>query len=276
MAQEELLTAARGFHNRSVPVDVIVIDWFHWKIMGDWSFNPTAWPDPKAMVDECKSYGMEIMVSVWAFTCPGSRSYDMLTKNNWVTTAIGADGTRTKDGIETHGEDCRLVDPTTEPARKYVWSLIESGYYQYGIKIFWLDASEPEGFGPLSTNATWAAGNMRDMGSMFTLYWTQAFFDGLQGHGEEDIVMLPRAGWVGTWRHGAVLWSGDIGSTMEVLKSQINIGVSAQTSGIPWWTTDVGGYGGGHAEDPKYRETVARWFQYGKRDCCAYAGAAYF
>ena len=41
-SQDELLTAARGFHNRSVPVDVIVIDWFHWKIMGDWSFNPAA------------------------------------------------------------------------------------------------------------------------------------------------------------------------------------------------------------------------------------------
>jgi alpha-D-xyloside xylohydrolase len=55
--------------------------------------------------------------------------------------------------------------------------------------------------------------------------------DGLQSHGEQDIVMLPRAGWVGTWRHGAVLWSGDIGSTMTVLKSQVNIGISAQTSG---------------------------------------------
>ena len=137
-SQEELLTAARGFHNRSVPVDVIVIDWFHWKIMGDWSFNKQAWPDPKAMVDECKSYGMEIMVSVWAFTCPGSRSYDMLTKNNWVTTYVGSDGKRTDSPITTHGKDCRLVDPTTEAARKYVWSLIETGYYQYGIKIFWL------------------------------------------------------------------------------------------------------------------------------------------
>eukprot|EP01043_Picozoa_sp_COSAG02_P001435 COSAG02_NODE_30_length_50867_cov_66.594331_42_plen_575_part_00 len=263
-SQEELLTAARGFHNRSVPVDVIVIDWFHWKIMGDWSFNEQAWPDPKAMVDECRSYGMEIMVSVWAFTCPGSRSYDMLVNNSWVTTYVGEDGKRTNVPIETHGESCHLVDPTTEPARKYVWSLIESGYYKYGIKIFWLDASEPEGFGPLSTNASWAAGDMRDMGSMFTLYWTQAFYDGLQGHGEEDIVMLPRAGWVGTWRHGAVLWSGDIGSTMEVLKSQVNIGISAQSSAIPWWTTDVGGYSGGHAEDPEYHETVGRWFQYGE------------
>ena len=263
-SQEDLLTAARGFHNRSVPVDVIVIDWFHWKIMGDWSFNEEAWPDPQAMVDECRSYGMEIMVSVWAFTCPGSRSYDMLVNNSWVTTYVGEDGKRTNMPIETHGKNCHLVDPTTEPARKYVWSLIESGYYKYGIKIFWLDASEPEGFGQLSTNASWAAGDMRDMGSMFTLYWTQAFYDGLQGHGEEDIVMLPRAGWVGTWRHGAVLWSGDIGSTMEVLKSQVNIGISAQSSAIPWWTTDVGGYSGGHAEDPEYHETVGRWFQYGK------------
>lgn len=146
---------------------------------------------------------------------------------------------------------------------RYAWSLIESGYYQYGIKIFWLDASEPEGFGPLATNASWSAGAMRDMGSMFTLYWTQVFYDGLQGHGESDIVMLPRAGWVGTWRHGAVLWSGDIGSTMEVLRSQVNIGISAQTSGIPWWTTDVGGYSGGHSQDPTYRETVGRWFQFG-------------
>merc|ERR1712187_385363 len=46
-------------------------------------------------------------------------------------------------------------------------------------------------------------------------------------------------------------------------RSQVNIGLSAQTSGIPWWTTDVGGYAGGKAEDPTYRETIVRWFQYG-------------
>merc|ERR1712232_211316 len=101
------------------------------------------------------------------------------------------------------------------------------------------------------------------MGSMSTLYWSQAFYDGLRSHGETDIVMLPRAGWVGTWRHGSVLWSGDIGTTMDVLRGQVNIGLSAQMSGIPWWTTDIGGYIGGHAEDPAYRETIVRWFQYG-------------
>merc|ERR1719188_2029237 len=51
--QEQLLDVARGFHNRSIPVDVIVIDYYHWKKFGDWSFDMSAWPDPKAMVDEC-------------------------------------------------------------------------------------------------------------------------------------------------------------------------------------------------------------------------------
>ena len=55
-SQEELLTAARYLHAH-VPgqVGVLVIDWFHWKTMGDWSFDPEYWPDPAAMVAECKS-----------------------------------------------------------------------------------------------------------------------------------------------------------------------------------------------------------------------------
>ena len=75
--------------------------------------------------------------------------------------------------------------------------------------------------------------------------------------------MLSRAGWVGTWRHGAALWSGDIGSTMAVLKSQTNFGISAQTSGIRWWKTDIGGYHGGQPANLQYEEPVAHWFQYG-------------
>lgn len=148
-SQEELLAVARGFHNRSIPVDVIVIDWFHWKVMGDWSFDRSKWPDPKAMVDECRSYGMEIMVSVWAFTCPGSRSYDTAVSNNFVTTYVGADGKRTRLPVETHGKNCHLIDPTSDSARAYVWSLIESGYYAYGIRIFWLDARRGRNAPPL-------------------------------------------------------------------------------------------------------------------------------
>ena len=121
-SQDELLEVARGFHNRSIPVDVIVIDYHHWKIFGDWSFDERYWPDPQAMVDECRSYGIEIMVSVWPFTCPGSRSYDAVMKNGWFTSRVGADGKRSSVPIETHGKNCRLVDPTNPDFRKYIWA----------------------------------------------------------------------------------------------------------------------------------------------------------
>jgi alpha-D-xyloside xylohydrolase len=34
-------------------------------------------------------------------------------------------------------------------------------------------------------------------------------------------------------------------------------------SGIPWWTSDIGGFFGGDPSDPAYRELFIRWFQYG-------------
>jgi alpha-D-xyloside xylohydrolase len=34
-------------------------------------------------------------------------------------------------------------------------------------------------------------------------------------------------------------------------------------AGIPWWTTDIGGFGGGNPDDPKFRELLIRWFQWG-------------
>ena len=60
-SQKDLLAAAHGFANRSIPVDVIVIDWMHWQKQGDWHFDPVAWPDPSGMVQELKTLGMEVI-----------------------------------------------------------------------------------------------------------------------------------------------------------------------------------------------------------------------
>ena len=34
-------------------------------------------------------------------------------------------------------------------------------------------------------------------------------------------------------------------------------------AGIPWWTTDIGGFHGGDPKDPKFQELLVRWFEYG-------------
>lgn len=44
--QEELLEVAREYKRRSLPIDLIVIDFFHWPKQGDWRFDTTYWPDP--------------------------------------------------------------------------------------------------------------------------------------------------------------------------------------------------------------------------------------
>ena len=111
--QSQLLTAARYFHANNLTVGVLVIDWFHWKTMGDWSFDPAYWPDPKAMVAEISSYGMHVMASVWPFSCQDgtgkpSRSYDALVSKGYIATDTSGKGLSAGFG----GTNCRLVDPS--------------------------------------------------------------------------------------------------------------------------------------------------------------------
>jgi len=38
----------------------------------------------------------------------------------------------------------QFYDATHPEARKFVWEQIREGYYKHGIKVWWLDACEPE------------------------------------------------------------------------------------------------------------------------------------
>jgi alpha-D-xyloside xylohydrolase len=44
--QDELLQVAREYKRRELPIDVIVVDFFHWPTQGDWKFDTNFWPDP--------------------------------------------------------------------------------------------------------------------------------------------------------------------------------------------------------------------------------------
>jgi alpha-D-xyloside xylohydrolase len=76
-------------------------------------------------------------------------------------------------------------------------------------------------------------------------------------------VTLCRSAWAGSQRYGAAVWSGDIASTFEALGDQVRAGLNIGLSGIPWWTSDIGGFHGGDPESPYFRELIVRWFQYG-------------
>ena len=59
-------------------------------------------------------------------------------------------------------------------------------------------------------------------------------------------------------------WSGDVLSDWMTFARQIPAGLNFSISGMPYWTTDIGGFiSGGNLNDPKFRELFVRWFQFG-------------
>ena len=71
---------------------------------------------------------------------------------------------------------------------------------------------------------------------------------------------LHRNGYAGMQRYGAFLWSGDVFSTWETLKTHVPVAVNTGLSGIPYWGTDIGGF----VPTPEYTgELHVRWFQFG-------------
>lgn len=75
MTQDEILEVAREYKRRGLPLSVIVVDYFHWPNQGDWKFDKDFWPDPKAMVEELKEMGIELMVSIWPTVEETSENY---------------------------------------------------------------------------------------------------------------------------------------------------------------------------------------------------------
>jgi alpha-D-xyloside xylohydrolase len=140
---------------------------------------------------------------------------------------------------------------------------VREGYYRHGIKVWWLDACEPEIIPRDFDNLRYYLGNGQAVANIYPLSNAQAFYDGMRAEGEEEIISLCRSAWAGSQRYGAALWSGDIASTFEALQTQVRAGLNVGLSGIPWWTTDIGGFHDGNIETSYFRELIVRWFQYG-------------
>lgn len=256
--QEELLEVAREYKRRSLPISVIVADFFHWPQQGEWRFDPKYWPDPEAMVKELKDMGIELMVSIWSTVDPRSQNYSEMKQKGYLV--------HTDRGVRTQiiclGNEV-FFDATNPDAQKYVWNKVKHNYFKYGIRLFWLDEAEPE-FRPYDfDNIRYHLGPNLEVGNVYPLMYAKAFYDGMVKEGVTDVINLARSAWAGSQRYGAAVWSGDIHSNFQTLRNQFCAGLNIGLSGIPWWTTDIGGFFGGDPQDSKFRELIIRWFQYG-------------
>lgn len=256
--QEELLEVAREYKRRNLPIDLIVIDFFHWPKQGEWKFDSVYWPDPDGMIQELKEMGIELMVSVWPTVDRESENYEeMLEKGYLIRTERGF-----RTGLNFQGATIHY-DATNPQAREYLWSKIKKNYYEKGIRVFWLDEAEPEYTAYDFDNYRYYLGTDLEIGNIYPMEYARNFYEGMEREGQENIVNLLRCAWAGSQRYGALVWSGDIASSFESMRNQLAAGLNMGLAGIPWWTTDIGGFHGGNPDDPAFRELFVRWFQWG-------------
>ena len=255
--QEEVLGVARECRRRNVPIDVIVIDFFHWPRQGDWCFDPLYWPDPKAMCDELHEMGVKVCVSVWPTVDKKSSHFaEMWERGYLIQTERGAIQTYEYQG------DCLEIDCTNPEARAYLWDILRTNYAELGIDMFWLDNAEPD-FGVYDfDNYRYQMGPALSCSNLYPQLFSRAAYDGQVADGWESPVNLLRSAWAGSQRYGNVVWSGDVPGTFEALRDQLQCGINMGLAGIPWWTTDIGGFMADDWHDPDFVELLIRWFQF--------------
>ncbi len=275
-SQEELLAVARGYRERHLPADILVVDWFYYTKMGQMDFVPEKWPDPAAMNRQLHDMGFQTMISVWPRFTEGSRYYDFLLKKGWFEHL--ADGTPT-NGLpyDRAGSD---IDTTNPEAARWYWETIRDNIISKGFDSIWADETEPD----LPPNGSYfSVGPGTRYYNIYPLVHTAALYDGFRRDTKHRALILSRDAYLGAQRNGSMFWSSDIYPTWDTLRRQVPTGLGFTASGIAYWTQDIGGWQylpkehhpahpplldasdardnvGGYED---YAELYTRWFEYG-------------
>jgi alpha-D-xyloside xylohydrolase len=266
--QAEILSVKDNYRNNHIPVDAIVQDWFYWEPLpiGSHVMNPDHYPNPKAMIDELHHANLHAMISIWPVFGKGTPNFDALKKLGGLTSI-------TWNNFVTRTFDT-YYDAHNPAARDLYWKQAgDSLIKRYGWDAWWVDQCEPDNGSLLDERkkAVFSVGKGIDYFNTYSLEHSK----GLYKNWRKDIpdkraFFLIRQSFAGEQRNAATLWSSDISTTFASLKNQVPQAINTCVSGIPYWTSDIGGYisrvskeGIPDWSNPQFRELFVRWFQFG-------------
>ncbi len=253
---KELLDVAQEYRSQQVPLDMIVQDWFWWKKQGDPVFTDAYLkpePDIPAALKQLHEEHLHAIISVWAVTDPSSDFFQQLEKEH-----LNIPGTTD-------------YDATNPAARDLFWNHLVKPLMEQGWDGFWLDSAEPEccnGFSDATLDTLQLhIGNGARYTNIFPLVHSGGVYDHWRAATDRKrIFILTRSAFLGQQRNATTIWSGDVMGTFFDFRKQIAAGLNFEVSGIPYWTTDIAGYGWPYerdTRDPSYQELYTRWYEFG-------------
>lgn len=227
---DEVRSVARTFRAKRLPCDALIYlgtDFTPsgWNTHnGEFTWNPSNFPEPKRMIDELHAQHFKVVLHT---VIEGSRITGAVSDP---CTAAPIPPGRTPDGRWPPDRQVACYWPSHKPL------------FDLGVDGFWPD--QGDGYDAPSRLAR------------IRMYW-----EGSQlWRPNERPFALHRNGYAGMQRYGAFLWSGDVYSTWETLKTHVPVAVNAALSGMPYWGTDIGGF----VPTADYTgELHVRWFQFG-------------
>jgi len=250
--QQEIMAVASRMQAENIPMSSIFIDYFYWEKHGTGShrFDEDLFPDVPAMLDSLhRIYDTKAVLTVWPAFAPRTDNYEELYSKGFLL-----NGAKALDGI--------IYDAFNPKAGQLYLEQVSS-LIKLDIDGWFLDGPEPDNVTSFLPTATYA-GPAKTVRNLYPLVHATNFYNGLlQLRPNRRPYILTRCAWASQQRTGTAIWSGDIPTTFEELATQVTAGLNFTATGIPYWTTDIGGYSGGDPADEEYRELFTRWFQYG-------------
>lgn len=243
-----LVETVKEFRKRQLPVDVIVQDWQYWGSRG-WGvpqFDEKNYPNPSGFIKELHDLNAHFNISIWSNPDKNSEiGKQYVAKNRFVG-------------------DTKWLDYFNPETRKEYWTTLKENMFDYGVDSWWMDAVEPENDALTGTLTHAGPGDFYRL--TYPLMVSKAVYEGQrETTNDKRVCILTRSAFSGQQRYGIINWSGDIGGDWDTYRRQIVAGLNFTISGLPYWTTDIGGFfrpGNSQYTDPKFHELLTRWFQW--------------
>ena len=226
---EEILDEARIFREKKLPCDAMIYLGTGfcpegWNTdNGEFTWNPRAFPDPPAAIRTLHDDNFKVVLHI---VIEGRRLTGTVSDP---CTAPPLPSGKTPDGRWPPDRQVSCYWPFHKPLS------------DIGVDGWWPD--QGDGFDAASRLAR-----------------NRMYFEGQQIYRpNQRVYALHRNSYAGMQRYATFLWSGDVESRWETLKTHVPNGINTSLSGMPYWGTDIGGF----IPTEEYTgELWVRWFQF--------------